>query len=109
MRLEKGQSKISPIIINTSNTSNAPGAIIFFIYKDSVQNSKPFEKEGKMKVRVDSELCVGDGTCVEICPEIFEMPGDVAVAKIEQVSKDLEGKCKEAAESCPVEAILIEE
>ena len=62
-----------------------------------------------MKVRVDKESCVGDETCVEVCPEVFEMEGDVAVAKMEQVPKDLEAKCKEAAESCPVEAIIIEE
>jgi ferredoxin len=62
-----------------------------------------------MKVRVDEEICVGDETCVEICPEIFEMNGDVAVAKMEEVPAELEEKCKEAAESCPVEAIMIEE
>ena len=61
-----------------------------------------------MKVQVDKETCVGDETCVTICPEIFEMEGDVAVAKMENVPKELEGKCKEAAESCPVEAIIIE-
>jgi len=62
-----------------------------------------------MKVRVDKEACVGDETCVEICPEIFEMQGDVAVAKMEEVPEELEGSCKEAVASCPVEAILIEE
>jgi len=62
-----------------------------------------------MKVRVDEETCVGDGTCVEICPEIFEMQGDVAVSKMEEVPEELEGACREAAKSCPVDAILIEE
>jgi ferredoxin len=62
-----------------------------------------------MKVRVNEEACVGDETCVEICPEIFEMQGDVAVAKMEEVPEELEGTCREAAESCPVEAIVIEE
>ena len=62
-----------------------------------------------MKVRVDEELCVGDGTCVDVCPEIFEMSGDVAVTKMEEVPEGLEDNCKEAADSCPVEAILIEE
>jgi len=62
-----------------------------------------------MKVRVDEEACVGDETCVEICPEIFEMQGDVAVAKMEEVPEELEGTCREAAESCPVEAMVIEE
>jgi ferredoxin len=62
-----------------------------------------------MKVRVEKETCVGDETCVMVCPEIFEMQGDVAVAKMEEVPEELESSCKEAAESCPVEAILIEE
>ena len=46
---------------------------------------------------------------MEICPEISEMNGDVAVAKMEEVPEEFEENCKEAAESCPVEAILIEE
>jgi ferredoxin len=65
-----------------------------------------------MKVQIDEDLCVGDGTCVEICPEIFEMEDDVAVIKIdeeEEVPKKLEAACREAVESCPVEAIIIEE
>lgn len=62
-----------------------------------------------MKVRVDEELCVGDETCVEICPEIFEMQGDVAITKMEEVPEDLQDSCREAQESCPVEAIIIEE
>ncbi len=61
-----------------------------------------------MKVRVDKETCVGDETCVEICPEVFEMQGDVAVAKSDNVPKNLEEKVNEAAKSCPVEAIIIE-
>jgi ferredoxin len=62
----------------------------------------------KMKVRVDKETCVGDETCVQECPEVFEMQGEVAVAKMENIPKDLEGKVQEAAKSCPVEAIIIE-
>ena len=62
-----------------------------------------------MKVRVDPEICVGDETCVETCPDIFEMQGDVAIAKMEEVPAKLEKKCREAAEDCPVEAIIIEE
>lgn len=70
---------------------------------------RPLVRKGKkMKVRVDKETCVGDETCVEECPEVFEMQGDVAVAKMEDVPKDLEEKVKEAAKSCPVEAIMIE-
>ena len=62
-----------------------------------------------MKVSVDQELCVGDGTCAEICPEVFKMQDDLAVTKIDEVPEELEDSCREAAESCPVEAISIEE
>jgi ferredoxin len=62
-----------------------------------------------MKVRVDKEACVGDETCISICPEVFEMDGDVAVPKMEGVPPDLQASCREAADACPVEAIIIEE
>ncbi len=61
-----------------------------------------------MKIRVDKKMCIGDETCVEVCPELFEMEGHVAAAKMENIPKDLEEKVKEAATSCPVEAIIIE-
>jgi ferredoxin len=62
-----------------------------------------------MKVRVDPELCTGDEICTQLCPEIFEMQGDKAVAKMEEVTDDLKDCAKEAADSCPSEAITIEE
>jgi ferredoxin len=62
-----------------------------------------------MKVRVDHELCTGDEICTQVCPEIFEIEGDKAVAKIEEVPDDLKGCAKDAADSCPSEAIIIEE
>ncbi len=62
-----------------------------------------------MKVYVDTDSCVGDETCVTLCPDIFEMQGEVARAKFEAVPKELEKSCQEAAEACPVEAIIIEE
>jgi ferredoxin len=62
-----------------------------------------------MKVRVDPELCTGDELCTQVCPEIFEMEGEKAAAKTEEVSEDLRECAKEAAESCPSEAIIVEE
>ena len=62
-----------------------------------------------MKVRIDAEACVGDGTCVEVCPEIFEMAGEIARVKMETVPENLRASCKEAADECVVEAIIIEE
>lgn len=62
-----------------------------------------------MKAKVDPDLCTGCGLCVETCPEVFELPGDVATVKVETVPKQFEATCREAAEGCPVEAISIEE
>lgn len=28
-----------------------------------------------MRVRVDQGLCIGDETCVELCPEVVEVDG----------------------------------
>ena len=62
-----------------------------------------------MKVRVDENLCTGCGLCADICPEVFEMGDDVSTVKVDSVPSELEEKVREAAESCPVEAIIIEE
>ncbi len=62
-----------------------------------------------MKVRVDEDSCVGDGSCAEVCPEVFEMQGDLAVVKCDPVPEGVEDLCREAADGCPVEAIIIEE
>jgi ferredoxin len=63
-----------------------------------------------MKVRVDQELCTGCGLCVELCPDVYEMNDDgLAEAKIEDVPKDLASDARDAAEDCPVEAIVVEE
>lgn len=61
-----------------------------------------------MKVRIDESTCTGCGICVDICPEIFEMGETTSKVKNPIVPSNLEEKVKEAAESCPVEAIIIE-
>lgn len=61
-----------------------------------------------MKVRVDSN-CVGCGACTSICPRIFEM-GDDGYAKVvvEQIPVEDEDNTVDAAECCPVAAIIID-
>ncbi len=64
-----------------------------------------------MKVAIDETICTGCGTCVEICPEVFEIQDEVAVNILgnKAILADYEESCREAAEACPVEAITIEE
>ncbi len=61
-----------------------------------------------MKVTVDADLCTGCELCTQTCPDVFEMDGDVAKAKVEEIPAGAEDCAKQAADDCPVEAIKIE-
>lgn len=62
-----------------------------------------------MRCKVDPDLCNGDEICVQVCPEVFEMESDKAIVKMDEIPEDLQGSVREAADSCPSEAIIIEE
>jgi len=62
-----------------------------------------------MKVRVNDDDCVGDGVCAEVCPEVFKMEGDKAIVKKEDVPPELEDLIRRASESCPADAIFLDE
>jgi ferredoxin len=61
-----------------------------------------------MKALVDQAVCTGCGLCPDVCPEVFKMNGDTAVAYVDTVPKEAEKNCRDAAEQCPVEAITLE-
>ena len=60
-----------------------------------------------MRAKVDPDICTGCELCTQTCPEVFYMKGDVAEAKNSNVSPENEDLCRQAAEECPVEAIII--
>jgi ferredoxin len=67
-----------------------------------------------MKVSIDQGKCIACGTCVAICPEVFEMKDDGKVdvkeeLKGKDIPSELEAKVKEAHDMCPATAIVIEE
>ena len=61
-----------------------------------------------MKAVVDKDECIGCGLCVETCPEVFDMDGDVADVIVDEIPSDAEDSAQEAAENCPVDCITIE-
>ncbi len=60
-----------------------------------------------MKAVSVDDTCIACGTCVEICPEVFELVGDIASVK-KGADLSLDEKIIEAAEECPVDAIHYE-
>ena len=56
---------------------------------------------------VDDAACEGCGSCVELCPEVFQL-GDDEKAHVVGPDKCSTCKCQEAADLCPVQCITIE-
>ena len=61
-----------------------------------------------MKVRVDRNLCTGIGNCVAMAPTVFKLDKNnkALVLKPESVDEDT---LMSAAESCPENAVIIED
>jgi len=59
------------------------------------------------KVWIDNDACIGCGVCSDLCPDIFETEDDVAVV-LDSNPEDIDCAL-EAAESCPTEAIHVDE
>jgi len=63
-----------------------------------------------MRPEVDESLCIGDGICVDICPEVFEMGDDNLAHVIDSnPGAGLDDRVREAADACPTSAITIYE
>ena len=58
---------------------------------------------------VNLDKCTGCGACVDKCPSIFEMEDGVAFAAGGVVPISEEDRVEDAADECPVEAIVIED
>ncbi len=56
--------------------------------------------------KVDLDLCIGCGVCPEVCPDIFEMQDD-GLAHVKQDADKNADCAQEAADSCPVDAIIV--
>jgi ferredoxin len=57
-----------------------------------------------MSVKVNQDLCIGCGACASLCPDVFKLGES---GKSEVIGHDNVACAKNAAESCPVQAIEV--
>lgn len=62
-----------------------------------------------MDVTIDRDGCIGCGMCAATCPDVFRIADDGLAEVYTEPTKDVEGAVHEAAESCPVEVIHVDE
>ena len=63
-----------------------------------------------MRVVVDYDVCASTGSCMQVCPEVFEVRSDGYLYILqEEPDEALRPKVEQAAELCPTGAITIED
>ena len=60
-----------------------------------------------MRIRIE-DTCTACGLCVDTCPEVFEMGDDMAQVMAEEVPAEHEEAVQQAADECPVEAMIVD-
>ena len=63
-----------------------------------------------MRVVVDFDVCASTGSCMQVCPEVFEVRSDGYLYVLQEEPADsLQDKVRQAADLCPTAAISLEE
>lgn len=62
-----------------------------------------------MKVVVDLDTCDGNGVCMSICREVFDVREDGLHVLAESPGDELREKLKGAEVSCPTQAIVVKD
>jgi ferredoxin len=61
----------------------------------------------RVKVFVDQDACIGCGVCENLCPDVFKVNDE---GKAEALVAETDLPCaQDAADSCPTQAISVEE
>ena len=62
-----------------------------------------------MRVIVDFDVCASTGSCMQICPEVFELRSDGYLYILqEEPPESLRAQVEQAADMCPTAAITVE-
>jgi len=61
-----------------------------------------------VKIRIDRDACIGEGLCVNTAPGVFDLDEEEKSYVVDPNGAD-EATIREAAEACPVQAIILED
>jgi ferredoxin len=62
-----------------------------------------------VKVVVDYDVCASTGSCMQVCPEVFEVRSDGFLYVLqEEPPEELRERVLQAEELCPTGAITVE-
>ena len=59
-----------------------------------------------LRIRIDRDLCVGFGDCIDVAPEAFVLDGDGLAVFLHAETVDRE-RLLRACDECPVDAITV--
>ena len=54
------------------------------------------------------DTCTACGLCVDTCPDVFDMGDEMAIILVDEVPEEFEDAVQQAADECPVEAIIVD-
>lgn len=60
-----------------------------------------------MRAVVAPDVCIGCELCQQVCPDVYRMEGDKAIAHVDPLPANLEQCARDGALQCPVTAIQI--
>jgi ferredoxin len=60
-----------------------------------------------MIVKIE-DTCTACGLCVDTCPDVFDMGDEMAIVMVDEVPEEFEEAVQQAADECPVEAIIVD-
>ncbi|MCP4262499.1 MAG: ferredoxin [Planctomycetes bacterium] len=60
-----------------------------------------------MIVKIE-DTCTACGLCIDTCPEVFDMGDEMAIVIVDEVPAEFEEAAQQAADECPVEAIIVD-
>jgi ferredoxin len=60
---------------------------------------------GRLTLRIDRDLCVGFGDCIQVAPEAFELDSEGVAVVIQGAAEVERERLLEACRACPVDAL----